>query len=484
MKKTEKASPAFGIAQAGAHVVRHQAFGVMATLGVVDVRHVAEAPGPLPRAFVPVENALDVCRVEIAGTPRQLEGSPPRGDETDTASLRVAPYQVAGHSSKGVGLPSLVDDAGHFLKPCPDDRKGAAEVDFYRRVVAARDRGAEMSTSLAGFARFVPAYRGTFRADAAGIVAVAGDDPTAAHARTIAAAGQRAVFLRLEDVTAGYSRPCVVDLKIGLRTFSRTGHDCAYIAKRSAHDTRSGQAEVGFKVCGMQTWEFAGRERGARRGERADEPERKTGRPSERSSSALRVAERNDGWLQRRRPYDWARNLCDKDAVRAALEEFVGCRGKMAGRDPRDKPADEPTKARDSAESPAAVSSTDADVFDDVAIDDIDDELPKLPKPSGNPSCRASEVFGEALTQLSGLRAWFATQRELHLLGSSVLIVYEGDAAAATRKTRVCVIDFCNYVDARGELDDNFASGLDRLAEMMRSIVDAEEGQDEASEAS
>ena len=113
----------------------------MATLGVVDVRHVAEAPGPLPRAFVPVENALDVGRVEIAGTPRQLEGSPPRGDETDTASLRVAPYQVAGHSSKGVGLPSLVDDAGHFLKPCPDDRKGAAEVDFYRRVVAARTGG-------------------------------------------------------------------------------------------------------------------------------------------------------------------------------------------------------------------------------------------------------------------------------------------------------------------------------------------------------
>ena len=64
-----------------------------------------------------------------------------------------------------------------------------------------------------------------------------------------------------------------------------------------------------------------------------------------------------------------------------------------------------------------------------------------------------------------------------------MLIVYEGDAAAATRKTRVCVIDFCNYVDARGELDENFASGLDRLAEMMRSIVDAEEARGEASEA-
>ena len=429
----------------------------MATLGVVDVRHVAEAPGPLPRAFVPVENALDVGRVEIAGTPRQLEGSPPRGDETDTASLRVAPYQVAGHSSKGVGLPSLVDDAGHFLKPCPDDRKGAAEVDFYRRVVAARDRGAEMSTSLAGFARFVPAYRGTFRADAAGIVAVAGDDPTAAHARTIAAAGQRAVFLRLEDVTAGYSRPCVVDLKIGLRTFSRTGHDSAYIAKRSAHDTRSGQAEVGFKICGMQTWEFAGRESGSERGESAEVGLDPRKRPSSR---ARRGAARDDGWLQRRRPYDWARNLRDKDAVRAALEEFVGCRGKTKKSSGRAG-----THAAD-ANSAATANAT--------------------PNPKQtNSACRASEVFGEALEQLSGLRAWFATQRELHLLGSSVLIVYEGDTTiSATRKTRVCVIDFCNYVDARGELDDNFASGLDRLAEMMRAIVDAEEGQDEASEAS
>lgn len=430
-----------------------KAFAVMATLGVVDVRHLAEAPGPLPRAFVPVENAVDVGRVEIAGPPPHMEGSPPRGDETDTASLRVAPYQVAGHSSKGVGLPSLVDDAGHFLKPCPDDRKGAAEVDFYRRVVAAVDAGTEMSTSLAGFARFVPAYRGTFRADAAGIVAVAGDDPTAAHARTIAAAGQRAVFLRLEDVTAGYSKPCVVDLKIGLRTFSRTGHDCAYIAKRSAHDTRSGQAEVGFKICGMQTWEFAGRESGSERGESVEVGLDPRKRPSSR---ARRGAARDDGWLQRRRPYDWARNLRDKDAVRAALEEFVGCRGKT-----------KKSFQRGRAGTHAATV----------------DATPN-PEQTNSHMCRASEVFGEALAQLSGLRAWFATQRELHLLGSSVLIVYEGDTNAATRKTRVCVIDFCNYVDARGELDDNFASGLDRLAEMMRAIVDAEEGQGEVSEAS
>ena len=82
--------------------------------------------------------------------------------------------------------------------------------------------------------------------------------------------------------------------------------------------------------------------------------------------------------------------------------------------------------------------------------------------------------LGEALTQIEGLRAWMSTQRELHLLGSSVLVVYEGDTSVAEPAgTRVCVIDFCNYVDARGETDDNFGAGLDRLADVMRDIVAA-----------
>ena len=81
------------------------------------------------------------------------------------------------------------------------------------------------------------------------------------------------------------------------------------------------------------------------------------------------------------------------------------------------------------------------------------------------------------------MRAWFATQRELHLLGSSVLIVYEGDermgegnddAQLCHRSgpgVRVKAIDFCNYVEGAGELDTNFGAGLDRLSRMLESIV-------------
>ena len=55
-----------------------------------------------------------------------------------------------------------------------------------------------------------------------------------------------------------------------------------------------------------------------------------------------------------------------------------------------------------------------------------------------------------------------------------MLVVYEGDTSVAEPAgTRVCVIDFCNYVDARGETDDNFGAGLDRLADVMRDIVAA-----------
>jgi hypothetical protein len=213
--------------------------------------------------------------------------------------------------------------------------------------------------------------------------------------------------------------------------------------------------------------------------------------------------------------------------------------------------------------------------------DDGDEDLHGGCLPVPTPSL-AVEVFGEALAHLRGLRGWFATQREVHLLGSSVLIVYEGDDDAIARQVgaasnwlsdmgegshwsantssaphgqsgaeamadsimsgqfgsdesgsldttgraviaepgtrgchwsadasssphsqsaaeagagaagggglqhgravtlhsrravRVCVVDFCNYVEGCGELDDNFGAGLDRMIEMLSAIMRGE----------
>jgi 1D-myo-inositol-tetrakisphosphate 5-kinase/inositol-polyphosphate multikinase len=319
--------------------------------------------------------------------------------------------------------------------------------------------------------------------------------------RSAAAAGESATFLRLEDVTAGYSKPCVIDLKVGLRTYSQRGHDEAYIAKRCVHDERSGQAEVGFKVCGMQTWERCDALTadcgpndcsGSGSGSGSDDAGSVSGYLSARgdSSSAARgggcggddtsggvvmvadgVVDHGDGWLQRRRPYEWARNLCSKEHVRAALEEFVSpCpstssssssssssfnrrlergvgRGGGGGDDrgtirtgyTMGKLSDKVTAPLDAVSSddgsfasgdennPAAAgggnNDNDSGAGGAFAWGGDDKKLPQTTKTTTRKSpapSRATEVFGEALEHLRGLRGWFATQREVHLLGSSV----------------------------------------------------------------
>ena len=482
------------------------------------------------------------------------------------ASLRVAPYQVAGHSSKGVGLPSLVDiDVGHFLKPAPDDRKGVAELSFYERVARAAasgtgapafdddelEGGKNVTTSappvshgrdaIAGIAPFVPTFHGVLTVDPSTLVSVAGDDPTAAAARDAASKGTRATFLRLEDVTAvrifvylfmsiipwhvwaielinscfvylssqGYRRPCVIDLKVGLRTYSERGHDSAYVAKRSAHDKRSGQFEVGFKVCGMQTWERSlsmgsdENENGKNSGE-GSSPENSGGVNFKRLKAARSDTKAYpDGWTRVTKPYSWARGLCSKSDARKALEEFVGMDSDDDDEDAQlcflndggngdassAHSGDSHSNGDSSNEGPSCSS------YDGGSKNERSDARhhPSRGTKSGGCDCgdsklrrktnRAKEVYGEALSQIGAMRAWFATQRELHLLGSSVLIVYEGDErmGEGNDDTQLChrsgpgvrvkAIDFCNYVEGAGELDTNFGAGLDRLSRMLESIV-------------
>ena len=90
-------------------------------------------------------------------------------------------------------------------------------------------------------------------------------------------------------------------------------------------------------------------------------------------------------------------------------------------------------------------------------------------------------MYSEALRQIAAMRAWFATQRELHLLGSSVLIVYEGDdrIVAALGWTRVrfpCgsrLSTFATTWRARRAWTRTSGAGLDRLSVMLESIVAA-----------
>ena len=284
----------------------------------------------------------------------------------------------------------------------------------------------------------------------------------------------------VKDVTAGYSKPCVIDLKVGLRTYSQRGHDEAYIAKRCVHDERSGQAEVGFKVCGMQTWErrldggdyFAGdysvsaaivdemtAAAAAASGGGGIIGGGGGGGGGVGGGGAVAaggmlvgdgVVDHGDGWLQRRRPYEWARNLCSKEHVRAALEEFVAPTHRHRHRRRNDAPLssvsaatctsvssddgsfvsgdennpaaavwgnkDDDTAAAAAAAAETKVKNHGRSVDSKHASSSSSSSSSAAAAAAASNSARAAEVFGEALEHLRGLRRWFATQREVHLL--------------------------------------------------------------------
>ena len=61
------------------------------------------------------------------------------------------------------------------------------------------------------------------------------------------------VLLELEDLARHYTHPCIIDIKIGRRTWY-AGADEAYILRCQKKDSSTTQASLGFKICGMQVY--------------------------------------------------------------------------------------------------------------------------------------------------------------------------------------------------------------------------------------
>jgi 1D-myo-inositol-tetrakisphosphate 5-kinase/inositol-polyphosphate multikinase len=64
-------------------------------------------------------------------------------------------------------------------------------------------------------------------------------------------------YLRLKNLTFGYARPCVIDLKIGVRTWDGK-HSAEYLEKRAKSEAGTTHETLGFKVCGAQTYDASG----------------------------------------------------------------------------------------------------------------------------------------------------------------------------------------------------------------------------------
>ncbi|GBG00134.1 inositol polyphosphate multikinase beta-like [Raphidocelis subcapitata] len=228
-----------------------------------------------------------------------------------TEARGVRPYenQVGGHSTKD-GLPaSLVDEEGRFLKLLQAGERGEREVALYAAVERARCSRPKSdglvengSSSSSGGSRrgggderqaacgSVPGACGA-PPSSGGFPGVAGDSAVSGRTGDVghAAPGSRnssstgsdsgpsgsgadatlcalarwvprsfgtrtlcgRAYLALEDAAAAYASPCVLDAKIGLRTWY-PGAPPALIEKYRSKDEATTQSSLGFRICGVR----------------------------------------------------------------------------------------------------------------------------------------------------------------------------------------------------------------------------------------
>ncbi|RKP22986.1 inositol polyphosphate kinase-domain-containing protein [Syncephalis pseudoplumigaleata] len=167
------------------------------------------------------------------------EAAPAATSTTNTAvleKLRTARHydlQAAGHAEL------LALDNGLLVKPCtPRERQ------FYEEATAAG------STSEAGvmgeFRTFMPRYFGSLR--------LATEEERSAWSATGTALPEQAVSADRQNVTYGYCKPCVMDLKIGKELCS----DDASPEKRArmeAKASNSTTSTLGIRICGIVVYD-------------------------------------------------------------------------------------------------------------------------------------------------------------------------------------------------------------------------------------
>ncbi|KAJ4829556.1 Inositol polyphosphate multikinase beta [Turnera subulata] len=141
--------------------------------------------------------------------------------------LKIPEHQVAGHQAGDGKLGPLVDDSGHFYKPLQDGKRGSRELAFYTSF-------SSNPNIPDNIRRFFPAYYGTQILEASD-----GSGPCP--------------HLVLEDVVSKYILPCIMDIKIGSRTwYPQASED--YIQRCLKKDRETTSLSLGFRICGFQVY--------------------------------------------------------------------------------------------------------------------------------------------------------------------------------------------------------------------------------------
>lgn len=141
-------------------------------------------------------------------------------------------YQIAGHvhGNKKTKLGLLKHKDGSILKPLlPSDKRTLREHKFYEEVFGAGESPPDLLT----LRTFLPKYLGTWKTDYL---------------------GQEVEYLRLDDVTREFRRPCVMDVKIGAQTYDPLAPP-EKVALEEAKYLWGWQ--LGFRILGMRVFDHS-----------------------------------------------------------------------------------------------------------------------------------------------------------------------------------------------------------------------------------
>lgn len=146
----------------------------------------------------------------------------------EPVDLKPCEHQAGGHFAKGKNAATFVDGSGKFYKAFQDDVRGGREAAVYELIFSDEANEDVRLEDMQQLRAFVPQYFGAI---------VSGDKK----------------LLALEDTCSQYTKPCVLDAKMGMTTTYEWADD-QYKKKTEGKDKATTQATLGYRVTGFKAW--------------------------------------------------------------------------------------------------------------------------------------------------------------------------------------------------------------------------------------
>ncbi len=151
------------------------------------------------------------------------------------SSCSLFAHQVGGHNVDSLIGRGLLKYFSSILKPVGSSRKCQCEKDFY-----AFDHPKELK-------KFIPKFHG--------IVRVKNEEKENSNNQE----AEQSEYIQLDDLTEGFDRPCIVDLKMGTKTYDEEASKLKSEGdkKKYSHQETLGLRIIGIKLFDRETGEWS-----------------------------------------------------------------------------------------------------------------------------------------------------------------------------------------------------------------------------------